>query len=208
MNEHRDTLSSLTTQGPELGAEPARMNASRRRLLRGGLAAAPAILALKTTPALACACKLPSGFSVSGNQSVKGGAGCDKPTNLPSAWRTALTTTTPKCFSGTAVQPTARFDSLKPGGVGFTTNPTYTAARTLDACLSRGAADPQAMIVAVYLQSLVNAGSQFPLPTVVREIWNKGVIGGAYYPTSATSPVWDSANSIKYLRYLTGQIPG
>ncbi len=60
---------------------------SRRRLIQGGIAGAPLLMVLKSTPALATySCKQPSGFSVSGNLSQPGSQTCDQYYKQPSQW--------------------------------------------------------------------------------------------------------------------------
>jgi hypothetical protein len=74
---------------------------SRRKLVRGVLLGAPILLALKSTPVLACNCKLPSGFSTSGNLSRNGGATCTQPAHNPSYWPSHIGWD--KKFTGTGV---------------------------------------------------------------------------------------------------------
>ena len=63
----------------------------RRRLVQAGLAGAPLLMALKSTPVLASNCKSPSGFSVSGNMSRPGDYVCtDFNGRGVSYWKTQL----------------------------------------------------------------------------------------------------------------------
>src|SRR6266446_8785038 len=60
------------------------LKASRRRLLQGGLAAAPVLMTLVSRPVLARQCTSPSGF-VSGNASTPG-RGVDCTGHTPEYW--------------------------------------------------------------------------------------------------------------------------
>ncbi len=172
---------------------------SRRRLLRGGLAAAPALLALKTTPVMACNCKVPSGFSTSGNLSHNQGKTCTAPGTKPSGWRGQCDSTSPNYYWYTN-------KSCKQGDMFTTcftkTNGTYPN-KSLSTCLNYADTHPQALAVACYLQAIGSGGSAFPTTTQIKAIWDNGICGTGYVVNGTTT--WSSAQCISYLKYLTGQ---
>lgn len=202
MSEQREPQpSSDQTPSPELSPRAGRMDARRRQLLRGGLAGAPALLALKSNPVLACNCKLPSGFSVSGNLSRSGGKNCIQPGSKPSAWRTKVTGSN---YTGTSIGKTKQFNALTVGTTTFQVNATYPT-NTMDACLNKGDTNLQALCCAVYLDSLT-AGGTYPTPQMVADMWNKGVIGSTGYPVpGGAGIVWKATDVSNYFLYLTNQ---
>lgn len=168
---------------------------SRRRLLRGGLAAAPALLALTSTPVLACNCKLPSGFTASGNFSQTGSYNCAAPGRKPTGWKLAVDVQTNK-FSGTDVTKSTTFASV----FGGSDNTTFWSLF----CLSNANSDSRALAAAVYLQSIVNGGYQFPYMSLVQKMWKDTEGAGRF--TAVTAPVvtWSRAEVVTYFKYLTG----
>lgn len=177
---------------------------SRRRLLRGGLAAAPALLALKTTPVMACNCKIPSGFSTSGNLSHNQGKTCGTGTNggggcpRPSTWKTQCDSSSPNYYWYTN-------QSCKQKNVFtdcFSTRGSYSNSYLKD-CLTLADTHEQAMAVACYMQSISSGGSGFPTTQQIRDIWAQGICGSGYRATATTT--WSKAQCISYLKYLTGQ---
>lgn len=189
---------------------------ARRRLLRAGLMGAPALLALKSTPVLACNCKLPSGFSASGNLSRSGSKNCPSPAPKPSAWRTlAYQTkmgTSPSyyyVYKNTSLKATAKVGSTEAGAI-FKTNGGFSvkyfaAGDSFDTVLARGDTDIVALTAAAYLESFTSGGANFPSPLTVQQMWNNGVVGGAY--TATTGVVWDETKVKNYLLFVTGQVP-
>ncbi|MBV8502987.1 MAG: hypothetical protein JO006_14885 [Paucibacter sp.] len=177
-------------------ALPARLTSpARRRLLRGGLASAPALLALKSTPVMACNCKLPSGFSVSGNASRNQGKSCTSPGGTPSYWRPRYDAS--GCYTGTA--SCYKYENFSK----YFTCGGYTDGN-LDGCLGAGDADHRAMATACYLAACSNGGAYFPSCDTVKKIWNLGIIGSGY-PVPGSSAIWKQADCLAYLKYLTGQ---
>ncbi|HEY4084006.1 MAG TPA: hypothetical protein VGM81_25230 [Burkholderiaceae bacterium] len=172
---------------------------SRRRLLRGGLAAAPALLALKTTPVMACNCKVPSGFSTSGNLSHNQGKTCAAPGTKPSGWKNNCGSQNPYYYNGCGTAA-KRGDMFK---TCFTNSTSYTN-HNFDTCLGRGDADDQALAVACYLQAITSGGGNFPTTQQVKDIWNLGVCGSGYRPNNQ-STYWSKAQCLSYFKYLTGQ---
>lgn len=200
--QHEPQPSSDQTPSPKLSARAGRMDARRRQLLRGGLATAPALLALKSSPVLACNCKLPSGFSVSGNLSRSGGKNCTAPGSKPSVWKTKLTGSN---YTGTSIPKSKQFNTLTVGSTTFQVNATYPTA-TMDTCLGKGNTNLQAMCCAVYLDALVTGGVNFPSPQMVADMWNKGVISSTGYPVpGGAGIVWKTTEVTNYFLYLTNQ---
>ena len=194
MKSTEDQTQSLDTAD---AAPPVRLaSPMRRRLLRGGMIGAPALLALKSTPVMACNCTLPSGFSVSGNASHNIAKTCTSPGYKPTYWQTRCNTA--GCYTGSSCYKTENFSKY------FTCNSTYTD-KTLHNCLGSDT-DHRGMAVACYLQGCSEGGSHFPLASTVKDVWNLGVIGNNY-PVPGSTAVWNKTQSLAYLRYLTGQQP-
>ena len=186
---------TATATTPVAGSVP---SGSRRRLLRGGLVAAPALLALKTTPVMACNCKIPSGFSTSGNLSHNQGKTCASPGSKPSTWKGNCGSQSPYYYNGCGTS-WKRADMF---GNCFTRG-SYTN-NNFDTCLGSGDTNDQALAVACYLQAFTSGGSNFPTTQQVKDIWNLGVCGSGYRP-NAQSPYWTKAQCLSYFKYLTGQ---
>jgi hypothetical protein len=182
------------------GAAPAVLSA-RRRLLRGGLMGAPVLLALKSSPVLACNCKLPSGFSVSGNLSRNAGKACADPGTKPSGWlgKTYTNSKGKTCYNSTSITTNTAFSThFKLTGY---------SDKTFHSALGVSDTNDQALIVAVFLESIVSGGgTNFPNQTIVKNMWNLGVCGNGYAPVdSYPTIVWKKPQVLAYLRYLTGQ---
>ena len=145
---------------------PAASRQGRRKLIQAGLASAPVLLALKSTPVLAGNCKHPSGFSVSGNLSATGGKNCSSPfpgptdwIKNPSTWPSGIT---PDTVFKTALGANAlgQADTFTLGeALGDTANPLNAKA------------------AAVFLGSF-NSGP--PSFSVIRALWTDGVRGGGW----------------------------
>lgn len=207
MNEHRPHDSQQTPDAQPAAVVARGVSQSRRKLLRAGAIGAPALVALKATPVMACNCKQPSGFSVSGNLSRTGSKNCVDSATKPSGWKTTkCSTSNPYNYSGTTISKNSNFTSLTgTGSRVFQTNTTYTN-KTLDAALGRGDGDLQALIVAVYLDAVVTGGANFPSKEKVIDMWNQAIIGSSgYQPTTSSTTRWYKDDVTKYLMYLTKQ---
>ncbi|KAB2969795.1 hypothetical protein [Zoogloea sp.] len=164
---------------------------SRRRLIQGGLAGAPLLLALTSVPALAADCKQPSGFSASGNLSQNGTTACSPKMNGVKFWQDYCNAN--PAPSGTAV------DTMTFSGV-FTATSGVTA--TFRSILTTSAGTLlQKKIVAAWLSA--KAGSSLFTTDTVVKMWNDGVVGNAFHP-SATMPsvTWTSTQVEQYLDYV------
>ena len=175
--EHPENSAKQSTT--EAGSGTAQ--SKRRKLIQTGLVGAPVLLALKSTPVLAANCKLPSGFSVSGNLSRNGTTACSPKLNGVGYWVT----------NATLEQKDRPF---APPNFNASTDASVT---TFGQALAKGNTNIHAKIVAAFLSA--DAGSFLPLATV-KDMWNLGVIGGAY-PASAGDS-WNAAEVEAYLDYI------
>lgn len=159
----------------------------RRKLLRGGLIGAPAVLALHATPVRASNCKLPSGFSVSGNQSRPDQYACTK-TRKPTDWPNNVVDNK---YSGTSVKPGDWFQTY------FTSEPTPNV-RMRDVLVESSVRSKAAAV-------LLNAASgQLPGLTVdmAKNMYNLGIRGSGYSPTAGVT--WNAATVEAYFNYILG----
>lgn len=195
MNNFNDNQPSSSASQEVSPASGALSSGSRRRLLRGGLVAAPTLLALTSTPVLACNCKLPSGFSASGNLSQTRSNNCAAPGKSPTQWAGSVVGGK---FSGTTIASNCTFSPT----IGNTTDST-----TFMSILSQGNANSneKALVVAVYLQAVVNGGAGFPSSAQVKKMWNDTVGAGMYTALQSPQVMWGRADVVKYFKYLTGQ---
>jgi hypothetical protein len=173
---------------PEVGAET-KTSEKRRKLIRGALIGAPVLLALKSTPVLACNCKLPSGFSTSGNLSRNGGATCTQPAHKPSYWKSHYSSTTKK-FSNTNVTTTTLFNSVF--------SPTDPLNRNLLAVLQSGDSNFASLVVAAYLGLKSGYFVAGISETNIKQMWS-----GTYKPPGKTIP-WNATECTDYLKYVMG----
>lgn len=179
---------SVAPQGSDTGTMP---KESRRRLIQGGLAGAPLLMALTSVPALAADCKQPSGFSASGNFSQNGNAACTSKVNGVKFWQDYCNAN--PAPGGGAV------DSMTFSGV-FTATSGVTS--TFRSILTTSAGTPlQKKIVAAWLSA--NAGTALFTKDIVVKMWNDVVVGGAFHP-SATMPsvTWGALQVEQYLDYV------
>jgi len=191
------TPPALPDVGVGVGVDtPAPALTGRRRLLRAGLMGAPALLALKSSPVLAVNCKLPSGFSASGNFSKTGKNSCATPAPVPSAWSTRISSGK---YTGTTITPATLFTSV---GFNFRTG-YFTNTETFSSVLARGNGNIAALTASAYLASISNGGATFANSNTIRAMWNNGVLGGSY--AAGSGVVWGETQVKKYLLYATGQ---
>jgi hypothetical protein len=168
---------------------------SRRRLLQAG-ATTPAILALAPLPVRADNCTAPSGFTVSGNLSRTGGAGCQSSglAHTPGFWATNLEG---GHYRGSeAIKPDTLFSSQF-NGLG-----PYPDA-TFGALLASSNSADQALFAATFLEAAIHTGDGFPSRPMILDMW-RGAIGVGYAVPNSTQ-VWSKPVILKYLKYLTGQ---
>lgn len=158
---------------------------SRRKLVRGVLLGAPILLALKSTPVLACNCKLPSGFSTSGNLSRNGGATCTQPAHNPSYWPSHIGWD--KKFTGTGILKTTPFKDVFGG----------SDTRTFLTVLQSGV-NLASLVVTAYLDIKANYFVAGVTTQNIVYMWK-----GTYKPLGATA-FWTAAECENYLRYTMG----
>jgi hypothetical protein len=158
----------------------------RRKLLRGGLIGAPAVLALHATPVRASNCKLPSGFSVSGNQSRPDQYAC---TTLykPAQWPERVVSGK---YSGTSVAPNDLFKTY------FTSDPTTAKIRDV---LTEASVRSKA--TAVLLNAASNQLSGLSVQ-MAKDMYNLGVKGSGY--PAAAGVTWNAATVEAYYNYILG----
>ena len=176
------------------------LKASRRRLLQGGLAAAPVLMTLVSRPVLAQnICTTPSGF-VSINASHPGAARCSG--GFPSYWVNYQAHPWPSPYYPTKVtgpgghNPTDFKDVFKPN---LTSNPSLLEVLQGNA----GARVSTTDVVAQYVSAaLLNAasGSLTPVLTVslVLDIWSEFANTQRFTPSSGAS--WDANEIVDYLK--------
>ena len=163
------------------------VSGNRRKLIRGGAIGIPVVLALKSTPVLACNCKLPSGFSVSGNLSQTHNNKCGDPALKPSQ----ISSSNPlrqKKFAG----------NISNGHAGLILPLNKPADWKLGDALS-GGGDP-ALIAAAYINAANGSFSPGATTTMVRNMWNQTANGGAYAPIAGVA--WTRTDVISYLNYV------
>jgi len=208
MSDPKKTPSSIDPPRP-VGAEPM---PSRRRLLQGGMAAAPVLMTLASRPVLAATCQSPSGY-VSANASNAGRAvACLG--HIPSWWAD------PQNFgqwpAGYKPQSSTRFGGLQgykpespptrfggPQGV-FSISP-YNAGTTLLEVVSGqiNSGNPTTdKIARLIVATLLNtAAGLVPVLSVaaVKDMWNEFARSGylTYSPSSGAS--WNAVELIDYL---------
>ncbi|MCV2365002.1 hypothetical protein LNV23_16235 [Paucibacter sp. DJ1R-11] len=195
MNNFKDNQPSSSASQEVSPVSGVLSSGRRRRLLQGGLVAAPTLLALTTTPVLACNCKLPSGFSASGNFSQTGSYSCTAPGKTPTGWKSTVDVNN-KYFPTNVSKGTTFFSVF--GG----TDTTTTFWNLL--CLSNANSDSRALAVAVYLQSVANAGANFPSVNMVKQMWTSTEGAGRYTVLTAPVLTWSRAEVVVYFKYLTG----
>ena len=188
MPDPRDAPSSAEPPSPA-GGDP---KASRRRLLQGGLAAAPVLMTLISRPVLAQGtglCQTPSGF-VSGNASTAGrGVACLG--HSPQYW---ISVSAPPHHEWPPGHPPPKqFDSV------FAHNShCYPGQKLLDVLELQGGApdDVARLIVAALLNA---AGGLTPVlsENAVKSIWSEYLATGSFSPSSGA--YWSHDDIITYL---------
>jgi hypothetical protein len=170
--------------------------ASRRRLLQGGLAAAPVLMTLVSRPVLARQCTSPSGF-VSANASTAG-RGVDCMGHTPEYWANPMHFSDwPSGYNAAPPGQVSRFNAyfnpnINPG------NPTLVAVLQGNAGTDNAAMDN----VAKYLvAALLNAGPPVLSPVLlgpaIRDIWSEFATTGFFTPTAGAR--WDANEIVEYL---------
>lgn len=210
MSEHQPHDPQSTPEALPTTASTRGVSATRRNLLRGGLAGAPALLALKSTPVVACTCKLPSGFTVSGNLS-QGLKNCVDRARRASTWvsSTNCKTASPYPYYSGTTTFTIYKGTLVGTGTGGTGTPlglttTGYAGTTVGDWLALGDDSVQGMLMACYLESVVSGGANFPTTAMIKSMWNTGVQGTGYIVPNQVAK-WNKDQVLGYLRYLTGK---
>ncbi|MBN9696399.1 MAG: hypothetical protein J0L85_11440 [Zoogloea sp.] len=178
---------SVAPKGSDTGTMPKN---GRRRLIQGGLAGAPLLMALTSVPALAAECKQPSGFSASGNFSQNGNAACTSKLSGVKDWV--------KFCEATPSPSSHPIDTNTFSGVFATTGSVTDTFRKI---LTISGTDLQKKIVAAWLSA--NLGSALLTKDTVVKMWNDGVMGAGFHPsTTMPSVTWNSQKVEQYLDYV------
>jgi hypothetical protein len=166
---------------------------------------APALLALTSAPVLAANCKLPSGFSASGNLSRTGSKNCSEAAPTPTVWSSMTTGNNGNNgnnnlkYTGTNIKTTDTFI-----GAGFNVK-YFAVGDSFATVLARGNLDIVALTASAFLTALAGGNSTtFPDSVKIARMWNDGVAGTIGY-TATTGVVWHETEVRNYLLYLTGQ---
>ena len=180
-----ESRNQMDSNGPPKLEADVKTSISRRKLIQRGLVVAPVLLALKSTPVLACNCKLPSGFSTSGNLSRNAGATCSEPAHQPSWWLNHISSGK---FGG-AVSTSSVFNAKF--GVTYET-------RTFLAILQGGTINLTSLLVSAYIGKKVG---YFVSGISIADL--KNMAKGTYKPPHS-SATWTNLESENYLRYVMG----
>lgn len=215
MSEHPPRDPQHTPEQPAAVAARG-VSQTRRNLLRAGAIGAPALVTLKPASVVACSCKLPSGFSVSGNLS-RGPKTCADPSEKASVWAPRVTKTqNGKDGSG---NPIYEYRYTTKSGYVLTIHKSTTLASLGINVGSYGGAkvsdwmsatddSDTGMFMACYVTAWAHAnGSNFPLKETLRDMWNAAVISGTGYTVPNQNKKWNKAQVIGYLRFLSGVQP-
>ncbi len=178
---------SVAPKGSDTGTMP---KESRRRLIQGGLAGAPLLMALTSVPALAADCKQPSGFSASGNFSQNGNVACTTKLSGVNDWV--------KYCAANPGPISHPIDTNTFSGVFTATTGVTDTFRTI---LTSSGSPLQKKIVAAWLSA--NLGTSLFTKDTVVKMWNDGVVGGAFHPSSTMPSVtWGAVQVEQYLDYV------
>jgi hypothetical protein len=182
-----------------------RLSSSRRRALLKGIGA-PAVITLAASPAMACNCKLPSGFSVSGNLSRTGqqGTGCADGAKRPSVQRGLHSSGNYTALGGSTTIARTKLCKDHVSMTGASGTCAITSTQTYDTILGIDDTDIRSLFASCYIIASRYGGSTFPTTTTLVGMWNSVKGGGTYTPPAATV-AWTREGVRKYLMYLTGQ---
>lgn len=194
MSEHPPRAPQQTPEA-QLAAAATGVSQTRRNLLRAGALGAPALVALKPAAVMACDCKVPSGFTASGNLS-RGPKNCAAPGRKASAWRS----------SNTSLYNTYKGKTVSSLGLSLVA-PYDLASTTVDSWLLKGDTSDQGLLMACYLEGVASGNDvNWPKKEQFVSMWNYAVVGTGYTPLNQTK-AWTKATVIAYLKFLTNQTP-
>lgn len=184
----------MPTNQEKTTIEP-RISESRRRLVQGGLAGAPVLMMLKSTPALATTtCKQPSGFSVSGNLSRPDDFTCT-PFPGPTTWVGMLDLDPKPSWRNndllTILGDNGQVDALKQNGKVKIKN-----------ALQNGDAFIKYMVCA-YLNLQHGTNGYVPGVTLsqLQAMWMQAPSSGYQALSSPQVVIWYKADVLNYLQY-------
>lgn len=172
----------MTPEDPtELPGQPhtqAPDRANRRRLLRGGLATAPALLTLVNRPVMAAVCKTPSA-AISASLSRPGSGVFECTGKSPSSWASTAAANWPVALGG------AQTDLFNPAIGPSATYGPQTLLQVVSLSSNLNADGVAKHLVAAYLNALQNLtpNQVLSVPTI-RKIWVDFSALGYYEPTA------------------------
>lgn len=176
---------------PEAPQPPSKVQVGRRRLLRGGLATAPALLTLVNRPVMAADCRTASAYG-SANLSRAGSAPFQCGGKKPATWSGLVDTNWPP-----TAPPGTKFSAV------FGASPAYGDKTLLEmVSLSDTGARLAKHLAAAYLNAVANpplTPAEVLSVWTVKEIWTK-VAGtpGYYEPTGGIR--WNSDQVIAWIQ--------
>lgn len=213
MSEHQPRAPQETPEA-QLAAVATGVSKTRRNLLRAGAIGAPALISLKPASVVACSCKLPSGFSVSGSLS-RGPKNCADPSETASVWQGRTT----KTNVGTSSKPVYEYRYTTKNNTVLTIHKGTTLASlgisvggyggtTVGEWMGSGNTTDTGLFMACYVTAWAHAnGSNFPLKDTLRDMWNAAVISNTGYTVPNQAVKWNKQQVLGYLAFLTAQVP-
>jgi hypothetical protein len=187
------------------------LKVTRRRLLQGGLAAAPVLMTLASRPVLAGPVQTPSAFT-SGNTSTPI-RGLTSSGQSPSYWKESqnFSAWRPPYYPGTGTSPLQQKTSLSSVGESGATQATlfdsvfapHYRGKTLLDVLQLGGGPPDDVAGHAVAVVLNIAAGWTPVITVkiVKQIWSEYITKGYFEPTAGVH--WDAAQIVEYFKSTT-----
>ena len=200
-----------STESPSLGG--VNPNAGRRRLLQGGLAAAPVLMTLVSRPVLAQV-QTPSAFC-SGNTSTPVGAALTSSGQSPGYWKQPqhFGAWPPPYYPTTGTGAGHGQAGFSTAGVAGGSQPTlfdsvftpHYPDKTLLDVLELGGGPPNDVARHAVAVLLNVAAGWTPVITVktVKEIWSEYITKGYFEPTAGVH--WDHAQIVQYFGSTTSE---
>jgi hypothetical protein len=198
------SVDSASVSGPDL-------KATRRRLLQGGLAAAPVLMTLVSRPVLALQVQTPSAFC-SGNASTPD-RGLTSSGQSPAYWKQPQNfgAWQPPYYPGKEAGAQPLLAGLSTTGGAGGSQPTlfdsvftpHYRGKTLLDVLELGGGPPNDVAHYAVAVLLNIAAGWTPVITVkvVKEIWSEYITKGYFDPTAGIH--WDEAQIVQYFKSMT-----
>ena len=203
MVEQTETREETVTGG---GTRPTGGSIDRRRLLKGGLAAAPVLMTLASRPVLGCNtdCKTPSAFaSINVQASYHGTAPQPCQGRTPGFWKTTA------CFhnqwpnpycpgSISGLWPHQQATPFHGATTGFSGSVFHSKSMLDVLGLGGGGTDAVGRHITAALLNAANGWTPVLTEAQVRDIWNEYVATGHYEPTAGVK--WGADQIVAYLK--------